>query len=366
MTEILLGPTLSDAPTLKVTDKTSGKVFYKKQILPEGKFKYNGKELDLGPDVHKAAVQSFKDKAFDEVTFQLPTEQGGHNADPTLRKGTLANVEYVPGKGSFGYFDLDPAMAAHVEKYPRFGVSPRLFLDHERMDGKKFAVAYQHVVGTDLPRAAGMDAWSKVELSEDHKNDTVYDFSTEVVEGVSLGLPSTQSVVTVVPTDINKKEGEDVSGLSPEMLAFMTQLKKDYEELENGGGDGTPTPTPTVTIPETVSLSLNTHAEEIAALKAANVKSEWATKRSELLRAGVPPHQIDLATPIMEKVEATVIDLSTAEGVVKSSDKQQVLSLLETMKGTIDFSETGHGAGANETEQFSDDDINGFLEHFNI
>src|SRR5689334_7875112 len=102
MTEILLGPTLTDGPLQKVKDKKTGQVYYKKQILPEGKFKYktgDGKDIDLdltAPQL-KTFVDAFKAKAYDEVPFQF----GAHTNDPTIRKGTLAEVEHAPGKGLY-------------------------------------------------------------------------------------------------------------------------------------------------------------------------------------------------------------------------------------------------------------------------
>lgn len=369
MTDILLGPVISNAPTQKFTDKSDGKTYYRKQILPEGKFKYGNSDLDLGPDTLKLAVQSFKDGAADEVPFQWGGEQGQHNNDPKKRGGTLARVEHVPGKGIYGYFDFskNPETEQYVEKYPRFGVSPQILLNHQRTDGKQYDVVINHVLGTSVPRMTGMSAWEKVQLSQElGEIGETFDFSTNLVEAPAEG----KSIV-----NNNKKEGDEVTapnGLSQELIDFLSQMKAQQDAVqkvmdEDEGGSGE--------IPEEFRLALEgiqqstkDQATEIAALKAQNVASEWAVKRSELLNAGVPPAALDLATPLMTQLDSRVINLSTPDGPQQSSDKTQVMSLLESMKGTVDLGgELGHGVGGRTPDaQDSTDEITAFLDEYGI
>lgn len=366
MTEVLLGPTLTDGPTAKVKDKTSGKTYYKKRILPEGTYDYKTPtgdkiKLDLSAGELQKFVQSFKDKAYDEVPFQF----GKHDNDPTIRKGTLAHVEHVPGKGLDGYFELDSDAAEYVSKYPNFGVSPRLVLDIERMDGKKFSGAIQHVAGTVVPRATGMGPWSKVELSEDGDTDDstpVIDLSTETIKVEREGK--------VVTTPEKTEEGEKkVFTLSEEEYNFFKQQKKEYEEImsENQGtGTGTPA---TVELSEetkqTIAAAKRTADEAIAGLatiKAQAAASQWAAKKALLLSQGVPPAALDLADPVMTAVDSTVYDLSTPEGQVQVSAKDQMLGQLELMKGMVDLSgEKGHGMSGTETTGDSESDIEAWL-----
>lgn len=354
MTEILLGPVLTDATTQKVTSKSDGKVYYRKQILPEGQFKYKGGNLDLGPSTLAKAVAAFKDSAFDEVPFNFG---GPHDAaDPKRRTGTMVNVEHVPGKGAFGYFDFSksPEMISHVEKFPKFGVSPRIFLSHDRADGKKYDVAIQHVLGTDTPVMSGMEGWQSVSLSDELASATIYDFSTETVQGTPI---ATSSVPTVVTPPTGGDNGGDEVVLTKAQVDFLAKMMADDVEMQKLMNAGTETPA-VVELPADVKLSLETvgtHAAEIAALKTANAKSAWAAKRAALLSAGVPPAQLDLATPVMERVDSTVIDLSTGEGTVKVTDKDQMLGMLEAMKGTIDLGEEmGHQSGGQTPSGESD------------
>ena len=349
MTEILLGPTLTGGATTKVKDKTTGKVYYKKQILPEGKFKYRTDkgediELDLTAGQHKTFVQSFKDKAYPEVPFQI-----GHDTSDPLkkRKGTMANVEYVPGKGSWGYFSLEEDAAKHVEKYPNFGVSPRLVLNLDRMDGKKFAGAIQHVAGTDVPRGSDLSPWEKIELSEDETpaDATVLDFSSETITAHK----------DVKETNVTKATGtgEKVITLSEDEYNFFTKMKKEYEAAEvllGGETEKKEETSPTVDLSE-VTGKADKALAEIAAMRANAVKDPWKAQKALLLSQGVPPAALDLADPVMTAPEAQVFDLSTDEGTVKVDSKTQMLGQLELMKGMIDLSgERGHGIGGTDPD----------------
>ena len=355
MTDILLGPILIEGSTSKVTDKKTGKVYYKKQILPEGKFTYKtpeGKdlELDLTADKIKSYVQAFKDKAYDEVPFQF----GAHSNDPTIRKGTLADVEQVPGKGVWGYFELEKDAAEYVEKYPNFGVSPRLVVDLKRMDGKKFAGAIQHVAGTVVPRASGMSPWEKIELSQDEQIDgaQVFDFSDEIIKAHKDGK------VGDVTKTTGEGKGETSFSLSQEDYDFFTKLKNEYSEAERLLGE-TEEKKNSATGTQVDLSEITKKADDalagLAEMRAQAVKDSWAAKKALLLSQGVPPAALDLATPVMTAVESQTFDLSTDEGTVKITAKDQMLGQLELMKGMVDLSsETGHGLGGSEPNGTSD------------
>jgi hypothetical protein len=359
MTDILLGPTLTDGPTTKVTDKASGKTYYKKRILPEGEFQYTPAgsaekiKLDLTAGQLTTFVDAFKNKAYDEVPFQF----GKHDNDPTIRKGTLARVEHVPGKGVDGYFELDSDAAAYVEKYPNFGVSPRLVLDISRADGKKFAGAIQHVAGTVVPRMTGMGPWSKVELSEEGDTDSstpVIDLSTE-----TIAVERDRKVINV--TD-KKNEGEDgkVITLSEDEYNFFTKFKNEYtaaEKLLEEPEKKTVAPVD-LSVVTAVEKKADDALKALADLHASAAKDKWSAQRALLLSQGVPPAALDLAAPIMEAVESQTYDLSTPDGEIKVSAKTQMLSQLELMKGIVDLSgERGHGVSGNDPDAPSQDEM---------
>lgn len=369
MTEILLGPTLTGGPTTKVKDKQSGKVYYKKRIVPEGTFDYKTSsgekvKLDLTERQLKTFVDSFKSGAYDEVPFQF----GKHDNDPTIRKGTLAHMEHVPGKGIDGYFELDSDAASYVERYPNFGVSPRIVLGIARADGKKFEGAIQHVAGTVVPRMTGMGPWKRVELSEDGDTNSetpILDLSTEIIEVKREG-----KVVTTEKTG-SGEGGNQVFQLSEDEYNFFKNMKKEYEEIVERDKKGTETSSPTsVTLSEddkkAIEDAKKMAAEAtsgLAAIKASAIRDSWAAKKQLLLSQGVPPAALDLADPVMTAVDEQVFELSTDEGTVKVGAKQQMLGQLELMKGMVDLSgERGHGISGVGAQEDSPEVIQAWLD----
>jgi hypothetical protein len=367
VTEILLGPTLTDGPTTKVKDKTSGKTYYKKRILPEGSYDYKtpGGEkikLDLTAGELQKFVSSFKEKAYDEVPFQF----GKHDNDPTLRKGTLAHVEHIPGKGIEGYFELDSDAASYVEKYPNFGVSPRLVLDISRADGKKFPGAIQHVAGTVVPRMTGMGPWQKVELSEDGDTDDstpVIDLSTETIKVEREGK------VVTTPETTSGEGGQKVFTLSQEEYEFFKRQKAEFEEIMGSTKEEEKKVTSSVELSEDAKKAIadaKTAADNalagLAAIKKDAAAAEWSAKKSLLLSQGVPPAALDLADPVMTAPEPQVYDLDTAEGTVKVSAKDQMLGQLELMKGMVPLgAEEGHGVSGVELSGDTETDLDAWI-----
>jgi hypothetical protein len=339
---IILGPVLTGSPTTKVTEKSTGRVLYKKQILPEGTYDYKGTKLDLTADQLKGYVDSFKAGAFDEVPFQFGGSESEHNNDPKRRGGTLAHMEHTPGQGVYGYFDFskDPETVKYVEKYPRFGVSPRIELGIERADGKKFAGAIQHVCGTLVPRINGMAPWEKVELSASaNTTDEVVDLSTEVID---LEAPPVIDFINDKPIN-NSEEGDTVAlDITEDDLAALRQFRDDNKLIED-----LVTPMGTAMTAElsngtkTAGPVEDTEARnQVRELRVDLARSRWETQATQLVNDGVPPSAIELARAIMEEPDDKVIELSSGE---KVTDKERTLALLEAMKGTIDLSgEVGH------------------------
>lgn len=70
---------------------------------------------------------------------------------------------------------------------------------------------------------------------------------------------------------------------------------------------------------------------------------EWREQKGELVRAGVPPFLVDLATPVMAQPDKLVIDLS--ESGERDVDAKAVIGkMLDGVKGMIDLApEMGHG-----------------------
>jgi hypothetical protein len=354
---VILGPVLTGSPATKVRDKSTGRVLYKKQILPEGTYDYKGTKLDLSADQLKTYVQSFKDGAFDEVPFQFGGSESEHNNDPLKRGGTLVHMEHAPGKGVNGYFDFsaNPETAAYVEKYPRFGVSPRIELGIERADGKKFVGAIQHVCGTLVPRINGMGPWEKVELgpSANTSDVEIIDLSTETID---LDAPPVIDFLNDKPVNDSDKnqEGDAVAQLTDEDLATLRQIREDNalieslagplgQEMNLSLGESGNTAPPAAPVDTEARRVAEATRKQVDDLRKDLARSRWETQAQKLVSDGVPPSAIELARPIMEDPDDHVIELSSGSS---TTDKVRTLSLLEAMKGTIQLGvESGHQIG---------------------
>lgn len=325
---------------------------WKKQILPAGKFNYKGETIDFD-EIGREAKSAFDAKALDQVAFQLADSGNNHNFDPRNYRGELVDVDYQPGKGTFGVYDFSkfPDVQDLLTKNPKFGVSAQIERNLERGDGKKFKYAFSHVLGTLNPRVTGMKPWERVQLSNDANWDEVLDLSaTEVKSAV---------------TDTKKEEKETYSLSKEEYEKFQTFLKTldEVEESEIGlsnGEDGEEQD-------EAITLA-NQRAED--ALKLARqseiklAKSEWNSKSAELVRDGVPPKMLELAQPLMERPDSDVksIQLSNSESL---DPKSIVLSVLEEAKGTIDLSAAkGHEYNGSEDGEENDPAWKAFRDQF--
>lgn len=363
---VILGPTVTGAPTVRVTEKSTGRVLHKKQILPEGIYDYKGQKLNLTADVLKGYVKEFNNKAFDEVPFQLGGNESEHNNNPLLRRGTLAHMEHVPGKGLNGYFDfsMEPEMASYVEKYPRFGVSARIEPAQKRADGREFGPAIQHIVGTLVPKINEMNPWDKVELSNvANTQDEVVDLSTELLD---LEAPPEIDFINDHPV----KDG-DVVPLTREEEAAFRQYQADQVLIDSLKDDPTllsgiqHTQTPPTPAPANTQPLVDTEARtQVRALQVDLARSRWETQSQALVAAGVPPTAIELARPIMEEPEDHAIELSSGE---KTTDKARTLALLEAMKGTINMGpESGHQVSTFGVSADADTDLEQWSEFLGL
>jgi hypothetical protein len=172
----------------------------------------------------------------------------------------------------------------------------------------------------------------------------------------------------------NKIENKDGDGgvtkkieLSEDQVSFLQEMMDAQAAYE-----ATKAPAPTATeLPPDVKLAMEkieSHGQELANLKAQNVVMDWQAKKAALLRDGVPPAAVELAEPIMTRVESTTINLSTADGDVQITDKQQMLNILELQKGTIQFGEEGHGIGGVQPTEDSvkQEEIDAFMNIYGI
>src|SRR5579875_1479442 len=160
------------------------RTLFRKKLLPLGSINYKGKKITFDQKFLADLAQSFKDGAYDQVAFQLADTNNNHTLDPERFRGEVKALE-LTSDGLDVLVETTPEGAELIRKNPKLGVSARILLGYERSDGKKFARAIQHVLGTLDPRVPGLGPWQEVALANEDEVSTTIDATTEEVKPLS-------------------------------------------------------------------------------------------------------------------------------------------------------------------------------------
>lgn len=298
-----------------------GRRVFRKQILPVGSLEYEGRTLNFTKDYLKGLAESFNAGAFDQVPFQLANDRNEHNFDPEKYRGEVKALE-LSDDGLYGVVEMTDEGAEVVSKNPKLGVSARIVEGLE-----KGGNAIQHVLGTLDPRVTGMKPWEAVNLSAS---------DTGVVD---LTSASFSAPVSDEPTTTKDRKDDTPPKTAEELLAQMlsgdTDTTKDQPQVASLSEE------------DRRAIELAKSESEAARREAREAREELARTRFEktrddLVAAGVPPADVNLAEPILKGGSGT-IELSNGEKV----DAHNVITkLLESRKGTIDLTTVGVGSGA--------------------
>lgn len=341
----IISPLLGEE-AIKLSEK---KGIYRKQILPRGKFNYDGEVIDFD-QIGKDAKAAFEAGALDQVPFQLADGGNNHNWKPENYRGDVKNIE-LADDGVYATFDFShhPDMIDLIEKNPKFGVSAQIERNLKRGDGKEFSHAFSHVLGTLNPRVTGMKPWEALTLSK--TDDEVIDLTdVEVTSAVTDTKKTEDETVTLSKADYDR------------MKSFLDSLDKaETLTFSEGEGEGQEEENPAIKLAnERAENALKLARQSEVKLAAA----EWKTKRQELISAGVPPVLLSKADALMERPDSDVkpIQLSNSQSL---DPKAILLSVLEEAKGTIDLSEgKGHDFNGSETSEEDDPAFKAFRDSF--
>jgi len=355
---------VSDVEVVELSDDKGKRKFWKKQILPAGKRKYKGKELDFST-INPAVLKAFNDKAFDAVPFVMSLTSNEHpqiGQEGELIEGDLDKLELADDGRLFGYFDLSHSykvLNAIRKSNGKFGVSGRIEVDYTAEDsGKHFDYALSHVCGTTRPHLKGMAGWEPVDLSEKEKEKEVIDFSGEVIDE-----PTT-------------KKNEDTGGTGDDLVAVEIPKDKldkllallDYDEdpMEETADD--------IEGKEQVQLPPAVQEQIAAAEKASKdalqlaetmqvdaAKTRWEAERQVLLTQGVPPVLLDLAGKVLSRHKPVTLEFSEGDVVDATS---VVREILDEAKGVITLGEE-RGHGFSDSDRPENKDYKELEEAFN-
>lgn len=383
---------------------------WKKQLLPVGTVNYKGRKLQFTKDYLAGLVKAFRDRAFDQVPFQLATDKNEHTNDPERTRGTIVDLEQSP-EGLYVVVEPNAAGQKVLETNPDLGVSARIYENYDRGDGKSFVAALQHVLGTLDPHITGMGPWQQLAesgaaLSTQLDEPAIVDLTDEVFQPRSprRRSPERREEVTTMSKEDERKvvrevldgltdEDLDLLGEEPEtvdpefdeaeltddeldqLLLYAEETEDEGEEVESQDGEATE-----------IDDNDDDEGEEggdeevtrIAASNADNMALELANARlaeqgSELSRVsaildeqrfdgerrvftedlGIPPTAIDLARPLLEGA-GHIVELAGGDTIDAGAIMRSVLTEIGRTIKILDLTAlmgNGEDPGSFEDEQ---------------
>lgn len=347
MTNTTIAPFLvGDVQEVELSDGKGGKKkYWRKEILPSGKRKYRGKELDFSR-INPACVEAFNENAVDAVPFVLALADNRHpetGEELNRLEGDLAKLEMSKEGSLFGYFDLSDDVVKTINKSnKKLGVSARIDVGYTREDtGKAYEYALRHVCATTAPHIKGMKPWEAVELSEDEKKNTI-DFSTEVIEAESATSEGTGD--DLVALEIPKAQFDKLMKFIGDVEAGEEIAKKLNEGTETGTGTGevqlTEEANNRIELAERKAMEAFKFAEN-AQKEAA--KAKWEARERELALAGVPPVMLTAAAKVLSLHKPVAIELTDGDKKVTVDASEVIEEILDAAKGTLKLGEeSGH------------------------
>lgn len=381
-------PSALQMPISREPSQALGRNLFRKHVLPVGSITYKGRRIDFSRGYLAKLADHFKAGAFDAVPFLLAKDDNTHTLDPERHRGEIKGFE-LADHGLDAIIELTDEGAKVVRENPRLGVSARIVEEGmPEVECPRKVPAVEHVLGTLQPRVNGLRDWETVsDLSRSYPAEQVIDLTAATYDD----MPGTEADIKLTDeqraalkdagiaddkaeavakifaesgsegTDADRTDADkDQSGLK-KLLGKLTGKDSDAEveaELQKLVNDETPDETkaddkdkePVALSKEAqaaLDLSTATAAEarkEAQAAVRALDEQRFATRKSELLDAGVPPAMVDLAAPLLKGDDEKVIELSSGD---KTSPREIVNKLLDEAKGYVDLS-TGFGSAVAE------------------
>lgn len=343
-----------------------GKLAFWKQILPKAGIDYTAKD---GSRQHIDFDEQYLTdlatlKAVDKIGFLLADAENRHTMDPERWRGDVVQME-VREDGLYGKIVFpNPTAAAAVIDNPNLGVSARIRENVQRSDGSTLARGIIHVLGTLDPQVSGMAPWQPTDLSNDE--DEVLDLSEmEYTDMADKKEAKKKALADYTPDEIEAFTEEELDAFLAEFVPDFTaytetstseeevedQTKDETKVLAGAGADMATKVQADIELANQAAAQANARAAE--ALKRL-ADAQWQSARESYMDAGVPPHLLDLAAPVLNRPSEMVIDLSN-EDSEDVNVTAVVKGLLDACKGMVDLSNemghNGHFAGGEDPDQ---------------
>lgn len=345
-----------------------GNRIWRKRVLPVGDVEYRGRLLHFTRDYLGQLVAAFRNRAYDQVPFQLADSANTHTNDPERTRGEITAME-LGDDGLYITAELTPEGEKVLAANPKLGVSARIVEDYARSDGKHYPAAVQHVLGTLDPRIPGLGAWQAIEAASPVP-DTVIDLSAATFAGDAAepappaptappegtdGMPDLDALTDEqkarlaalldLPDEQLDALAEGGLVLTPEELLALTGSadtadadEDEDEEAEGGDEDGDDLAMEIASMSdeefaamqaafeteqqeEPVAAGLSAEAQfaidlataraeetqrEMAVISARLREQDYQAEKRKLADLGVPPFITELARPLLEGIGRTV------------------------------------------------------------
>lgn len=290
---------------------------FRKQILPLGSIEYHGRTLNFDGQYHADLERSFRERAYDQVPFQLADHANTHTNDPERTRGYLVDVVRTPN-GLDGVFELTERGAEVVKDNPQLGVSVRIIEGLQR-GAKHFGRALQHVLGTVNPHVQGMSPWSAVEMTSAVSVTETVDLTDESYQEGQMD-PKKSADTTEPAVEISQDMFDQLTALlESEEGAFDESDAGVVSEPEPAANDEDPElkvddeklVTAALTSDSDLEARIVELTEQVAAERAARHQSALDAELAEIRATGLAPAVIEAAMPLLKTSQ--VIDL-TADG----------------------------------------------------
>jgi hypothetical protein len=318
---------------------------WRKLLLPVGEVAYKGRVLKFTRDYLAGLLQAYRDRAYDQVPFQLADAANTHTNDPERTRGQITGMD-LQDDGLWVEMTPTERGAAVLRDNPGLGVSARIVEGYDRSDGKFFPRAVQHVLGTLDPRIPGMGGWEAVAAANDA--EVTYDLSGETFTREEPGMPELtdeQQAKLARLLDLDPDKLGALTAIDPAALAAaggsvppagdepgeddiaaMIDAMTDEElaaweaSLEAEAAEPAPAPAAAgLSAEAAMALELaqatgDENARQLSVITAELDRERWSGERARLLAGGVPPVIADLAQPLLEGA-GHVVDLSGGKTV---------------------------------------------------
>lgn len=391
---------------LAAATQTGPRVF-RKQVLKKGTISYQGQRIEFDDRFLRGVVKAFRGGAYDQVPFQFADPENRHNMDPDKFRGEVKGLELTddgvdaiieatpegaeviqknPRLGVSARIVTDlsksdgrkyPVAIQHIlaTMDPRLtGMRPWQSVDLSEDDDDEddvldlTAARFKegNKVGTKTRKKTAAPQVVQIDLSQ--LDDSVFkDLLLAAVEEAEADTDTEEVTRTTRETvkrktpkqrrqqaveDLDEEDDEDLEEDDEDVESdeVLDEDESEDEELDEEVDEDEEEERPVAKKSKKrkdVKLSApvvkRRKVDRARRLELKLAAQEWSSQRGDLARAGVPPHLLDLAAPIMSQPDALVIDLSES-GEPNADAKAIVAKMLDSVRGFIDLApEMGHG-----------------------